>query len=574
MRDRRPRSIRFWLATLAMVVSLPLLAVLLWVFVSEIRSEQAEARDTALRVARANAEHLRAVQDESSRLLEAIAQQPGLRTGEPGECDPLFSIVEFFPQYLDLVLLGSGGEVLCAAKPAPAEREATESARRWLLQRAAEGRLEDGRPMLVSVEGRWVSMTTRPLEGGGGHLVLAELTEVLGAEALPEGSVITIVDDAGSVVVRSDESETWQGRDVSGAEVTRLVLDRGEGRTEAVGVDGTPRQYGFTRLPEAGWHLYVGIPSESLMAPVRNRFIRSTMAGAVVILLVLLFALRLSRGIERPIERLAAAAESVGREGFGAVVPVGGPREVASLGRAFNEMVDSRAAAEARVLESERNLKALSDRLIAVQEEERRRIAREVHDDLGQLLTALKMDIGGLIEASRPGTVPEPLRERIRRTLDQTVESVQRISAELRPAVLDDLGLIEAIEAEGRLFEERTGIECDLSLDPIEIRPSRALESAIFRIAQEALTNVARHADATRVELRLRSRSGRVLVDIRDDGRGISEAESHGPASLGLIGMRERAAILGGTVEIRGIAERGTIVSLAFPLESPVEELS
>lgn len=571
---RRPWSIRLWLATLAVAVSLPLLVVLSWVFVSEIRAERADARETALRVARANATNLRAVFDESSRLLEAIAQRPGFRAPDPTVCDPLFSIVEFFPQYLDLVLLAPDGQVRCAAKPDPDERASIERARGWLRERAVHGRLEDGKPMLVAIEGRWISMMSRRLGPDGSHLVLAELTEVVGDEALLPGSVVTIVDESGSVIVRSDQSEQWQGKDVSRAELTRLVLSRDEGRTEGVGLDGQSRQYGFTTLPETGWHLYAGIPTATLMKPARDRFVRGVAAGALVVLIVLLFAHRLSGSIERPIGDLAAAAESVGREGFGTSVPVGGPKEVASLGRAFNAMVESRAVAEARVTESERNLKALSDRLIVVQEEERRRIAREVHDDLGQLLTALKMDIGGLIKAAGPNVVPDTLRDRILRTLDQTVESVQRIAAELRPAVLDDLGLVEAIEAEGRLFEERTGIECDLSLDPVEVRLARPLESAIFRIVQEALTNVARHSEATRVEVRMRGRNDRLVVEIRDDGRGISETQSGGPASLGLIGMRERAAILGGTVEVRGIAGRGTIVSLGFPLGAASEKAS
>jgi signal transduction histidine kinase len=159
------------------------------------------------------------------------------------------------------------------------------------------------------------------------------------------------------------------------------------------------------------------------------------------------------------------------------------------------------------------------------------------------------------------------VRDRVVRTLDSIVTAVQRIASELRPSILDDLGLGAAIESEARLFEERTAIECELSLpDQIELDPARA--AATYRIIQEALTNVARHSNATRVELRVRRRGGDLLVDVRDDGCGITAEEIDDPGSLGLIGIRERASIIGGTVTVEGIAGRGTIVSVCIPLQA------
>jgi two-component system, NarL family, sensor histidine kinase UhpB len=143
---------------------------------------------------------------------------------------------------------------------------------------------------------------------------------------------------------------------------------------------------------------------------------------------------------------------------------------------------------------------------------------------------------------------------------------VQRISSELRPGVLDDLGLLPAIEAEASRFEERTGIECELSLPgEDELHLEGAAVTAIYRIVQEALTNVSRHANATRVELRLRQRSEELLLEIRDDGRGITAEEVKDTYSLGLIGIRERADLAGGTVHIEGVSGRGTIVSVRIP---------
>jgi len=221
-------------------------------------------------------------------------------------------------------------------------------------------------------------------------------------------------------------------------------------------------------------------------------------------------------------------------------------------------MLERRSAAELR-------LKALSERLLEVQEQERMRVARELHDDLGQALTALKMDVIGLLEKSRHSPDAAPMVERILRTIDATVTAVQRISSELRPSVLDDLGLFAAIESEAQLFEERTGIECEVSLPAGGPEVEKAAATAIYRIVQEALTNVARHSNAARVEIRVRERADELYLEIRDDGRGIEPAQVADAASLGLAGIRERAGILGGTALIEGVVGRGTIVSIRLP---------
>jgi len=294
------------------------------------------------------------------------------------------------------------------------------------------------------------------------------------------------------------------------------------------------------------------------MRPVRSLFITGVFAGAAVVVLVVLLALWLSRLIERPIDDLAAAADSVARGAYDKVDASRGPKEIAQLAGSFNEMIDSRS-------EAERRTKAMSDRLLVVQEEERTRIAREIHDDIGQSLTALKMDVLGLMTATPGGAELQPIRDRIVRTLDSTTTAVQRISSELRPSALDDLGLVDVIDSEAKLFEERTGIECDVSLPdgPLDLEPR--LATALYRIVQEALTNVARHSNASRVEVRLRARPAELLLEVRDDGRGITAEETEAGGSLGLVGIRERAAVFGGSARIEGIEGRGTIVSVRIP---------
>jgi len=239
------------------------------------------------------------------------------------------------------------------------------------------------------------------------------------------------------------------------------------------------------------------------------------------------------------------------------------------VAQAFNRMIASRSDAERALVDSRAQLEALSKKLLEVEEEERSRIAREIHDELGQLLTALNMDIGGLLRSAEPlNPEQKMMAHRIRQALSETLSSVQRISSELRPAALDDFGLIAAIESEVHAFEERTGIECDLLLpeDALPLGPD--VDVAINRIVQEAMTNVARHSRATRLEIRVRQRPGEMLVEIRDDGEGISSAKLADRNSLGIAGMRERARRIGATLEVEGIEGHGTIVSVRVPMKA------
>ena len=217
--------------------------------------------------------------------------------------------------------------------------------------------------------------------------------------------------------------------------------------------------------------------------------------------------------------------------------------------------------------EQSRNLAA---RLLTVREKERTRIAREIHDELGQSLTAMKIDLAWL--ASRLPRRNVPMLERIRSTLelaDSIIQTVRRISTELRPGILD-LGLAAAVEWQAQEFQARTGIECKLRLPAQEVVAPDA-STALFRILQETLTNVARHAGATRAEVVLQKQRARLVLRIRDNGRGFDQADPSLSASLGLLGMRERAAMLGGGVSISSAPGKGTSVTAWIPLLPPGE---
>jgi signal transduction histidine kinase len=229
--------------------------------------------------------------------------------------------------------------------------------------------------------------------------------------------------------------------------------------------------------------------------------------------------------------------------------------------------IEERNVAQAQLRESELQLRALAARLISIREEERARIAREIHDELGQVLTGLKMDATWL--ARRLAGTEEQLVEKAEamcRLIDSTMHLIRRISTGLRPEILDDMGLVAAFGWQAREFQKRMGIRCHLRLPQDEVVLDQELSTAVFRIFQEILTNIARHAKASRVDVSLGVSGDLLQLSVADDGIGISQKLMHGQRSLGLLGMQERAQLFGGEVSIRGAPHRGTTVSVSIPM--------
>jgi PAS domain S-box-containing protein len=246
----------------------------------------------------------------------------------------------------------------------------------------------------------------------------------------------------------------------------------------------------------------------------------------------------------------------------------------------FVEDITERKRAERGLRQSRERARALSSRLQSLREEERTRIAREIHDHLGQLLTALKLDLHSM-ERKASGMGPADLQAAVtgkitsaRKLADEVIVSIQQIASELRPGILDRLGLAAAVEVEAQAFQNRTGIHCHWSLPKEPLALSQDQATAMFRIFQEILTNVARHARATEVAVSLGQQAGNLLLEASDNGVGIRQSDVENPKSLGLLGMQERAAMLGGRVTFRQGPGKGTTVAVEIPLERKAERES
>jgi signal transduction histidine kinase len=371
--------------------------------------------------------------------------------------------------------------------------------------------------------------------------------------------------------VRTDASREALG----GATDTRIIDDY---RGVSVLSSFTP-----LAIPDVHWVILSEIDASEAFHPVfelRERLIFLSLGlllGAVAVGFVI------SRTISGPILALAKDAETLGKGDFSHRAGVRGKDEIGMLARTFNAMASSimektaqmrgeiveRKRAEDRLKSSRERLRNLSTHLQSVREDERRGVAREIHDELGQALTTLKLDLSLLRDEA--GADAREAQKRISSMIDicdTTIRSVKRIITELRPRLLDDLGLTAAMEWMSEEFQRRTGIATRIAITPAEIVLDPERSTAIFRIFQETLTNIGRHSGATVIDAVLRRKGETITLEVRDNGRGISEEQAQDPRSFGLIGMRERAKYFGGSLTIKGTPHTGTVVTVTLDAQS------
>jgi PAS domain S-box-containing protein len=240
---------------------------------------------------------------------------------------------------------------------------------------------------------------------------------------------------------------------------------------------------------------------------------------------------------------------------------------LAKVNLELREEIAERLRIEGELRKSLEQLRALAARLQLVREEERTLVAREMHDELGQACTAIKMDLASIgRKTTKRQTQLRAKVDSAIQLVDKMIFTLRRIASELRPRTLDVLGLTAALEWQAEEFESRTGIRCVVDLPQELLNLDSQRSTAIFRIFQESLTNVARHAQATRVEARLERQQDQLVFQVRDNGRGFDAEQTKARGSLGLIGMQERALLLNGELKIEGVLGSGTTMTLRIPL--------
>jgi signal transduction histidine kinase len=574
-------SLRGRLILLVCLVTVPAILFILFVAATERRAAldrmETEARHLGGLASREHAHELNGGRNLLRRLGGTLACA--------GHASPMPACHDYFPlllsgfsQFANLGVADPGGEVVCSAAPlqAPATLKGNSAFERALRS----GEVEAG-TYAVGFVGRPVLHLAHALRDERGApcavtFVAVELgwLDRLAEQAnLPADYSLIIADREGHVLARSGAGAPAEERSRPDPAVARAI-ERPRGAVLEIGDPATRRYFVATPMEGIpGVFVLAGLPHERVQATANRVFYRTLLGLALVALFAVgssLFAAEIS--VLRVLRALTRAVRRFGAGDLSARPPLpAGHGELRELSLSFSGMADALSARQREAREARDRLRALSHRLQAVRDEEAGRIARELHDELGQILTGLKMELSRARRVCQLGDAQEALSQMSDR-IDQAIDSVRRISSELRPPVLDRLGLAAAIDWLARDCEVKAGFPVLLDVhglaEPIDPRVS----TAVFRIVQEALTNVVRHADATEVSVDVTGDERALVVTIHDDGKGIDEAAIEGPEALGILGMRERVGLLGGSLVIHGERGAGTTILVEVPRRPPRAE--
>jgi signal transduction histidine kinase len=571
-------SIRARLVLLALIASVPLLILAAVNASQDLTVARQDAQLEALRAAQFHAdlidEHIQAVDTLLRAVGTAVAIEPGdaatseqLLRGVLAELPATYTALYFSPPTTQ----GETGSGLIPL------RSPVSSATGVVLGRPVTGR--DGQSATI------LNVATR----------LDRLPR-LETRDLPSGSIVMVLDERGVVLAHSPDYEAWVGRDLSGLAYVNEALHQRHGSGELVSADGVTRLSAFTTATRAPWLIYVGLPSEIVLGSSRVALLRNLWFGVLALGAAVLVAWLLAGRITEPLRRLAADAAALGRGDLSRRARADGRGETAVLAAVFNQMAEdvehhiaglaasqhreqeARLAAEAatqQIAVRERRLQDLVRRLQVAQEEERRRVAYEIHDGLAQVAASAHQHLQTFADYHAPESASG--REALGRTVDlvqRTVREARRLIAGLRPTVLDDFGLATAVRLE---VEALRGEGCQVTYDEDlgDQRLPSQIETALFRVAQEALTNVRKHAGRTRVAVTLGQHGETIRLEVRDWGRGFGAVGAHDrprPGErVGLLSMHERVALLRGHCTVTSQPDEGTQVIAEVPLAHRVQ---
>ena len=396
---------------------------------------------------------------------------------------------------------------------------------------------------------------------------------------LPEGARLTLVDENRGVMRYDVDGASWSVPETLDRSLLQRVTTQPSGTFVATDEHGLPRIFAFARLESVFRQrrvtVVLEIPQKVALAASKRIFTRN-LSLLVLSALVALFSIwwAANRYILGRVGTMVAATRRLADGDLKARIgPIGPHDELQHLASVFDEMatslqmrIEREEQALASLERSREQLRRLSAYQNEVREQERLCIAREIHDQLGQSLTILKMDLGWL-KKRLPDAAPELVEKTIAmaETIETAMTELHAVTTELRPVILDDFGLAAAIEWQADAFSRRSGIACHIENNGFEPDLPKGQATALFRIFQETLTNILRHAEADTVTVRLSARDGKLIFQVTDNGRGISAAEINAPDAFGLLGIRERLYPFGGRVRFFGRPGEGTTVAIHLP---------
>ncbi len=572
---KRRRLIRTQLNLLLLAVALPLVLLLAYAIYEDLQHDRQQAGETVIRLAENLADDVAAVTEDARELLERLAQRRAANLLDHAQCDAVLpELLRMDPRFYAVITTDARGEVACERHgPGAAER-----IRPFLADREWLGRMTavEGLATVVDAGGLLQTVQSHALKNDQGVIAGAvsvvidagRYAHFLDLSRYPRGTTAELRDAAGNVVFHAPPAAGSSGGPPRGDDALASLVQVASGRAVAVAGDGIERLYGYAAIRGTNWHAVAGIPTDAIFAPTRDLAIKNSLLALIIIGSVGFVAWIIAARITRPIRRIAQAAQTVAAGGLEARVEVSGPAEIVDVAEQFNVMIEARRHAEGQLRDAHRRLQTVSRRLLDVQESERRRIARELHDEIGQALTALSLRL----QAQRgrwqgAGSGPDECIA----IADGALRQVRTLCLDLRPPQLDDLGLASAVRWQIDRQAQAAGIAAHLSFTGIEREPSTAVATVCFRVAQEAITNVVRHAGARNMWIELDRGERDLRLVVRDDGCGFDVAARRRDAlrgsSMGLLSMEERVVLAGGEFEIVSQAGRGTEVRVRLPMD-------
>jgi len=583
------KSLRVRLLLLVLVAVLPAWGVIAYTASAQRRIAIADIQKNVLQLAEFNAREEEQVLQGTRQILIALAKFVQKADKSSSECSAFCAdLLTQFRRYANIGAIKPNGDVFCSAVISRKPTNAADQS--WFRQAVESGDFVIGDYHVGRISGKPVLVLSYPFPFGEGQpagVVFAALDlqwlnrYIFEIEAqLPEGFTIIQIDENAVVLARQPDPGQWLGQSMIENPTFREILSEKKGVIEARGEDDMAYIYAFaplhSSLRKRPVYMILGMPRQLAFADSNRVLHRNITLLAIVALAAMLaawyggdfFVMRQIKAMAQTSRRLAGGEMSA-RTGLDH-----GSGELGQLAKSFDEMATAieqrqaeRRQAAMELKRSQALFRNLSTHLQAVREEERTRIARRIHDDLGQALTALKIDLSWLDKrlTKDQDTIREKLESMVT-LINETIETVHNVSEDLRPGILDDFGLAAAIEWQAEEFQKRTGMKCRTSLPPNEFELSKEKSTNLFRIVQESLTNVIRHADATSVEINLRVRDSVLWLEIMDNGKGIAPEAVSNPTSFGLIGIRERVHSLVGEVDIAGTPQGGTRIIVSIPI--------
>jgi signal transduction histidine kinase len=583
------KSLRVRLLLLVLIAVIPVWGAIAYTASEQKKIAIAGIQRNALQLAQFSTHEEEQALQGTRQILIALAEYVQKTDENPSDCSAFCAdLLNQFKRYANIGAVKSNGDVFCSAVPLDKPINATDQV--WFRHAVESGDFAVGDYHVGRITKKSVLVMAYPYRIVGDDqaaVVFAALDlkwlsrYIFKIESqLPEGFTITQIDKNAAVLARQPDAEQWVGRSMIHHVAIREILSQKTGVIEARDDRDRSYIYAFAQLQSSyrkdQVYMILGIPSQLAFAD-SNRVLRRNLIllGIVSLLAMLaawfgsdLFIVRQVKALAGASRRLAAGEMSA-RTGL--QYETG---ELGQLAKTFDEMAKAleqrhaeRERAEMELKRSQELFRNLSAHLQVVREEERTRIARKIHDDLGQALTALKIDLSWLDKklANKQDLIGEKLQSMVT-LVNETVETVQNVSEDLRPGILDDFGLPAALEWQAEEFQKRTGMECRTSVPAGEFDLNKEKSTNLYRIVQESLTNVIRHANATKVEINLHEEDGKLVLEVVDNGKGITQAAISDSKSFGLIGIKERVHSLGGKVYITGAPNEGTRLMVRIPI--------